>query len=119
MTKDKMVGWHHQHTGVGCHFLLQGIFSHSGIELGSPSLQADSPPIEPLGKPTVPGTGSNPPTPCLSPCVAHKLGGQPSPEGMDSATYHLSRVGSKTCHLTMPLWQPALPHPLRAPGDKV
>ena len=22
MTKDKMVGWHHQHTGVGCHFLL-------------------------------------------------------------------------------------------------
>jgi len=35
-------------TGVGCHFLLQGIFL---IEPWSPALQADTLPSEPPGKP--------------------------------------------------------------------
>ena len=39
-------------TEVGCHFLLQGIFSTQGlIEPESPTLQADSLPSEPPGKP--------------------------------------------------------------------
>ena len=38
-------------TGVGCHDLFQGILSNWGIEPWAPSLQADSLPSEPLGKP--------------------------------------------------------------------
>ena len=38
-------------TGVGCHFLLQGIFPTQGIEPRSPALQADALPSEPPGKP--------------------------------------------------------------------
>ena len=38
-----------QEFGVGSRSLLQGIFP--GIEPGSPALQADSSPSEPLGKP--------------------------------------------------------------------
>ena len=30
MTEDEMAGWHHKNTGVGCHFLLQGIFPTEG-----------------------------------------------------------------------------------------
>ena len=37
-----------KNTGVGRHSLLQGIFSHPGMEPGSPALQADSSPSEPL-----------------------------------------------------------------------
>ena len=37
--------------GVGQHFFLQGSFPHPGIQPGSPALQADSLPSEPLGKP--------------------------------------------------------------------
>ena len=40
-----------KNTGVGCHFLLQGIFPDAGIEPRSPTLQADSLPSEPQGKP--------------------------------------------------------------------
>ena len=36
--------------GVGCHALLQGIFPTQGLELRSPSLQADSLLSEPSGK---------------------------------------------------------------------
>ena len=36
-----------KNTGVGCHFLLQGIFQIPGTELRSPALQADSLPCEP------------------------------------------------------------------------
>ena len=36
-----------KNTGVGCHFLLQGIFTTLGIEPESPALQADSSPTEP------------------------------------------------------------------------
>ena len=39
-----------KNTGVGCHFLLQGIFLTPGIECISPALQADSSPSEPPGK---------------------------------------------------------------------
>jgi len=42
-----------KNTGVGCHFLLQGIFPHPGIELQSPELQVVSlhtvPPEKPRG----------------------------------------------------------------------
>ena len=38
-------------TGVGCHFLFQGIFLIKAVEPGPPALQADSLPSEPLGKP--------------------------------------------------------------------
>ena len=37
-------------TGVGCHFLLQGIFPTQGLNPGLP-LQADALPSEPPGKP--------------------------------------------------------------------
>ena len=43
-------------TGVGCHFLLQGIFPTQELNSTSPvssPLQADSLPIEPSGKPKV------------------------------------------------------------------
>ena len=39
-----------KNTGVGCYFLLQGIFPNPGIEPGSPALLADPLPSEPLGK---------------------------------------------------------------------
>ena len=39
-----------KNTGVGCWFLLQGIFLTHGLEPGSPALQADSSPSEPPGK---------------------------------------------------------------------
>ena len=48
-----------KNTGVGCHFLLQGIFPTQGLNLGllycrwSSTLQADSYPAEPPGKPMV------------------------------------------------------------------
>ena len=49
------MGFSRQDTGVGCHFLLQGIFpthgSNPGIEPGSPSLEADALTSEPPGKP--------------------------------------------------------------------
>ena len=41
-----------KNTGVGCHFLLQGIFPTPGIESRSPSLQMNSLPAEPPGKPS-------------------------------------------------------------------
>ena len=42
------MGFSRQDTGVGCHALLQGIFSiNPGIESGSPALQVDSLPSEP------------------------------------------------------------------------
>ena len=41
-----------KNTGVGCHALLQGIFPTHGIKPRSPSLQADSLPSEPQGKPS-------------------------------------------------------------------
>ena len=37
--------------GMGCHFLLQGIFPVQGCNLGSPAFQADSLLSEPPGKP--------------------------------------------------------------------
>ena len=40
-----------KNTGVGCHFPSPGDLSDPGIELRSPTLQADSLPSEPLGKP--------------------------------------------------------------------
>ena len=40
-----------KNTGVGCHFLLQGIFSTQVIKPRSPALQADSLPSEPPEKP--------------------------------------------------------------------
>ena len=39
-------------TGVGCHFLLQGIFPTQGMNLGPPALRADALSFEPPGKPT-------------------------------------------------------------------
>ena len=45
-----------KNTGVGCHFLLQGIRPNPGMEPESPvsaALQADSLPAESLGKPPV------------------------------------------------------------------
>ena len=45
-------------TGVGSLSLLQGIFPTPGIELRSPTLQADSLPAEPQGKPKNTGVGS-------------------------------------------------------------
>ena len=40
-----------QNAGVGSHFLLQGIIPNPGIEPRSPTLQVDSLPAEPQGKP--------------------------------------------------------------------
>ena len=45
-------------TGVGCHFLLQGIFPTQGSNPGLPSLWADTLLSEPLGKPSVLRVGS-------------------------------------------------------------
>ena len=47
-----------QNTGVGSLSLLQGILSNPGIKLRSPTLQADSLPAEPQGKPKNTGVGS-------------------------------------------------------------
>ena len=44
------VGFPRQEYGVGCHFLLQGIFPDPGIKPRSPALQVDSLLFEPLGK---------------------------------------------------------------------
>ena len=46
-----------ENTGVGCHALLQDIFLNPGIEPRSPTLQADSLPAEPPGKPKITGVG--------------------------------------------------------------
>ena len=43
------MGFPRQEYGVGCHFLLQGIFPDPGIKPGSPTLQGDSLPSEPPG----------------------------------------------------------------------
>ena len=40
-----------KNTGVGCHFLIQGIFSTQGVNSGLPALQTDSLLSEPPGKP--------------------------------------------------------------------
>ena len=47
-----------KNTGVGCHVLLQGIFPTQGYEHRSSTLQADSLPSEPPGKPENTGVGS-------------------------------------------------------------
>ena len=47
-----------KNTGVGCHVLLQGIFPTQGYEPRSSTLQADSLPSEPPGKPENTGVGS-------------------------------------------------------------
>ena len=39
-----------KNTGVGCHFLLQGIFLTQGLNPGSPALQVDSLQSEPPEK---------------------------------------------------------------------
>ena len=44
------MGFSGKSTGVGCHFLLQGIIPDPGIEPRSPALQADTLPSEPLAK---------------------------------------------------------------------
>ena len=44
-------GFPGKNTGVGSHFLLQGIFPNSEIEPRSPALQADALTSEPPGKP--------------------------------------------------------------------
>ena len=41
-------------TGVGCHFLIQGIFSIQGLNLGLLHWQVDSLPLSHLGSPTKP-----------------------------------------------------------------
>ena len=46
-----------KNTGVGCHFLLQGIFPTQGSNPGPPALQADSLSSEPPGKPKNTGVG--------------------------------------------------------------
>jgi len=47
-----------QNTGVDSLSLLQGNLPNPGIEPRSPSLQADSSPVEPPGKPKNTGVGS-------------------------------------------------------------
>ena len=47
-----------QNTGVGSHSLLQGDLPNPGIKPRSPSLQADSLPTKPPGKPKNTGVGS-------------------------------------------------------------
>ena len=46
-----------KNTGVGCHALLQGIFPTQGLNPGLPTLQVDSLPSEPPGKPKNIGGG--------------------------------------------------------------
>ena len=47
-----------KNTGVGCHALLQGIFSTQESNPGLPQTQVDSLPAEPPGKPMNCGVGS-------------------------------------------------------------
>ena len=47
-----------KHTGVGGHALLQGNLPNPEVELRSPTLQMDSLPSEPPGKPKNTGEGS-------------------------------------------------------------
>ena len=47
-----------KNTGGGCHALLQGTFPTQGSNPGLPTLQADSLPSEPPGKPKNTGVGS-------------------------------------------------------------
>ena len=47
-----------KNTGVGRLSLIQGIFPNPGIEPRSPTLQVDSSPAEPQGKPKITGVGS-------------------------------------------------------------
>ena len=47
-----------QNTGVSNHSLLQGNLPNPGIELRSPTLQVDSSPAEPAGKPKNTAVGS-------------------------------------------------------------
>jgi len=47
-----------KNTGVGCHALLQGIFPTQGLNPGLSTLQVDSLPSEPPGKPKNIGGGS-------------------------------------------------------------
>ena len=47
-----------KNTGAGFHALHQGNLPNPGIEPRSPSLQADSLPVEPQGKPKNPGGSS-------------------------------------------------------------
>ena len=55
-----------QNTGVGSLSLLQGSLSNPGIEPRSPSLQVDSLPVEPQGKPSFPRFLLNlSPSPCF------------------------------------------------------
>ena len=49
-----------KNTGVGTHFILQGIFPEPGIKPGCSALQADSLPSEPPGKPLPISTCPNP-----------------------------------------------------------
>ena len=48
---------------MGCHAVLQGIFPTAGIEPRSSTLQVDSLPSEPSGKPKDPGVSSPIPSP--------------------------------------------------------
>ena len=65
-----------QNTGVGGLSLLQGIFPTQGSNPGLPTLQADSLPAEPPGKPKNPGVGGlsflqgNLPDPGIEPASA-------------------------------------------------
>ena len=45
------MGFSRQDTGVGCHFLLHGIFPTQGSNPGHPTLQADALTSEPPGRP--------------------------------------------------------------------
>ena len=47
-----------KNTGVSCHALLQGIFPTQGLNPSLPTLQVDSLPAEPPGKPKNTGVGS-------------------------------------------------------------
>ena len=46
-------GFSRQNSGVGCHALLQGNLPNPGIKARSPTLQVDSLPSEPWGKPRI------------------------------------------------------------------
>ena len=62
-----------KHTGVGCHFLLQGNLPHPGIEPGSPALQAEPSTIQTLqAKPSpIPTKSSSSQTSNLLKCTLH------------------------------------------------
>ena len=54
------MGFSRKNTGVGSHFLLQGIFPTQGLKPRAPALQAESLPSEPPGKSMNTGVGSLP-----------------------------------------------------------